>query len=158
MPEYMNRQQPTTREQTKERAVPLIAQIPHPRQLRRAQVGITPQNTVHVGLGNGQWLNLGLGSSVAEQVASGVSSGTGGGGGTTTRVVPGGANDSVQFNDTGVFGGFGSYDKVADLLTLAQMIATNYLETPEVRAAGDLTLKPAGDVLLPSGTALVFNA
>lgn len=154
--EWLPGQTPQTRERTKEAQVTLVSEPVHPRQLRRAEVGLVG-DSAYVGLGNGRYLQLSFG-------------GESGGSGTTSTpiapggmknpkpVTPGGSDGDVQYNNAGTFGGFGDYDAATDLLTIAQVVVSNYLEVPEVRAPDDLTLSPDGDaVVIPEGKQLIFN-
>jgi len=154
-PEFVPGQMPKTREQTKEREVPLVSSPLHPRQLRRGEIGLVG-SAAYLGLGQGRWITLSVGSdSGSEGTSTEVI--PPGGTPTTIRVTPGGADGAVQYNNGGVFGGFGTYDDVTLLLTIAQMVASNYLRTPEIKATGDLKLNPTGDVVIPEGTAIIFN-
>jgi hypothetical protein len=153
--EFLPGQLPGVREQSKEREVGIISSPAHPRQLRKGEVGLV-KNTAYVGLGDGRYLTLGI---VHDSGSEGATTTRipPGGSSTTTPIVPGGANHAAQFNNAGSFGGFGTYDDALQLLTIAQMVATNYVKTAEVQADGDLTLKPTGDVVLPAGTAVIYN-
>ncbi len=156
MPEYLPKQRRGTVQNAEDSKVHLVSEPFHPRQLRRREIGLVG-NVAYIGLGRGQYLTLSVGGT---QQALGTQSTPipPGGGGGSSPVVPGGANDAVQFNDTGEFGGFGDYNKASDLLTIAQALATIYLETPEVRAPDDLTLNPTGDaVVLKAGKKFIWN-
>ncbi len=68
--------------------------------------------------------------------------GGGGGGG-----MPGGSSGSIQWNNSGAFGGFGNYN--GSLLTIPVTIATSEIET----LSGDLTLNPdSGNINLANNS------
>jgi len=58
---------------------------------------------------------------------------------------PQGTNKQIQFNDNGVFGGFGSYDKDSDELTLSILKLTGAItEESQAITLAHLNATPAG--------------
>ena len=61
---------------------------------------------------------------------------------------PQGTNKQIQFNDNGVFGGFGSYDKDSDELTLSILKLTGAItEESQAITLAHLNATPAGGIL-----------